>query len=119
MTEPRKPQEYRDVIDGLVEVCHTGQGQIGARRARAGVWNPNASGEFLPDQHAVNVLLTRLDHQDRELLAKLLSEAFESGVFETLKALEAFEIAPFQDGYEGSPHNDFVGRLSKDWDWPR
>ena len=30
MTEPVKSQEYRAVIDLLVDVCHNGQGQIGA-----------------------------------------------------------------------------------------
>jgi len=40
-----------------------------------------------------------------------------TGVFETLKTLEEFQIEPFTDGYEGSPHNDFVGRLD-DWSWP-
>jgi hypothetical protein len=41
----------------------------------------------------------------------------ELGVFETLKALEEFQIAPFESGYEGSPFNDFIGRLD-DWQWP-
>ena len=40
-----------------------------------------------------------------------------TGVFETLKVLEKFEVEPFRDGYEGSPYNDFVGRLD-DWNWP-
>jgi len=39
------------------------------------------------------------------------------GTAEALKVLEQFEIEPFQDGYEGSPFNDFIGRLS-DWEWP-
>jgi hypothetical protein len=40
-----------------------------------------------------------------------------TGVFETLKALEEFQIAPFVDGYEGSPYHDFIGRLDG-WEWP-
>jgi hypothetical protein len=26
-------------------------------------------------------------------------------------------IQPFEDGYEGTPYHDFVGRLI-DWSWP-
>ena len=40
-----------------------------------------------------------------------------TGVFETLKVLEQYQIEPFKDGYEGSPFNDFIGRLA-DWNWP-
>jgi hypothetical protein len=117
MTNAVKLQMYRDLIDHLVDVCHDGQGQIGARRVRAGVWNRNATAEFLPDQHEVNLLLARMPDADREILARLMSKEVELGVFETLKALEQFDIAPFETGYEGSPFNDFVGRLD-DWQWP-
>jgi hypothetical protein len=118
MTDPTKPRLYRDFIDALVEVCHNGQGQIGARRVRAGVWNSNANAKTLPEQHRINLLLARLGREDRETLATMLAEEVETGVFETLKVLEGFGIEPFQDGYEGSPYHDFIGRLSNDWDWP-
>jgi hypothetical protein len=117
MTAPVKPPVYRAIIDLLVEVCHNGQGQIGARRARAGIWNVNATSEFAPDQHEINLLLTRMPAADREILAQMLARAFEGGVFETLKGLEEFEVAPFESGYEGSAYNDFIGRLN-DWEWP-
>ena len=117
MTEPVKSQEYRAVIDLLVDVCPNGQGQIGARRAREGIWNVNATAEFAPNQHEINLLLSRMPATDREILAQMLARAFEGGVFETLKALEEFEIAPFESGYEGSAYHDFVGRLD-DWEWP-
>jgi hypothetical protein len=117
MTDTGKPQVYRDLIDHLVDVCHHGQGQISARRVRAGVWNRNATAEFLPDQHEVNLLLSRMPDADREILAQLLSKEVELGVFETLKALEEFQIAPFETGYEGSPFNDFIGGVN-DWQWP-
>src|SRR4051812_21386400 len=102
---PRKPQIYRDVIDALVRMCRDGQGQIGPRRAREGVWNPNASAEFLPDQHKMNLLLARLPAGEREVLAQMLAHEVEVGVFETLKALEELGVAPFDDGYEGSPYH--------------
>jgi hypothetical protein len=109
-----KNQKYRDVIDALVEMCHDGQGQIGARRAREGVWNKNATAAFIPEQYEINLLLARMSEADREILAGMLVREVETGVFETLKALEQFEIPPFEDGYEGSPFHDFVGRLA-DW----
>lgn len=113
-----KPQIYRDFIDHLVDVCHNGQGQIGARRVRAGVWNKFATAECMPDQHEVNLLLARMPDADRQILAGLMAKEVELGVFETLKALEQFEIPPFETGYEGSPFNDFIGRLG-DWVWSR
>jgi len=118
MTSSTKPKLYRDFIDEVVEMCHTGQGQIRAERVREGVWNSNASARRFPDQHRVNLLLARLAQDDRETIATMLAEAVQQGVFETLKALENFEIAPFQEGYEGSPYNDFIGRLSNEWAWP-
>lgn len=113
MSEPQKSPAYRKMID----VCKHGQGQIGARRVRTGVWNKNATQDFIPDQHAINLLLQRLSTEDREIIASMLSDAVVTGVFETLKVLEQFEVAPFEDGYEGSPYNDFMGRLD-DWSWP-
>ena len=117
MTEAVKPQIYRDVIDHLVDVCRNGQGQIGAHRMREGCWNENATADFLPDQHKVNHLLARLPAADRDILARLLADEVRLGVFETLKTLEQFEIAPFESGYEGSSFNDFIGRLDG-WKWP-
>ena len=48
----------------------------------------------------------------------MLEEQVEVGIFEALKVLEEFEVAPFEEGYEGSPYNDFIGRLAGDWEWP-
>jgi hypothetical protein len=117
MSTPKKSQNYRDMIDALVISCKEGQGQIGARRVREGVWNKSARPDYIPDQHQINLLLARLSAADREIIAGMLSEAVVTGVFETLKVLEEFEIEPFQDGYEGSPYHDFIGRLD-DWSWP-
>jgi len=42
-----------------------------------------------------------------------------TGVFETLKVLEEAQIDPFKGGNEGSPYEDFIGRLTLDhWSWP-
>lgn len=110
-------QQYRDVIDRLVRDCRSGQGTIGASRAREGVWNVNATPEILPEQHQINELLARLSEQDRETVAGMLSSEFVSGVHATLVALHEAGIPPFDDGYEGAPFHDFVGRLD-DWSWP-
>jgi hypothetical protein len=118
MTKTEKPQVYKNVIDHLVDVCRDGQGQIGARRVRGAIWNENATAEFLRDQHEINLLLARMPAGDRDILAQLLAKEVELGVFETLKALEQFEVKPFENGYEGGPHNDFVGRLDG-WEWPK
>jgi hypothetical protein len=117
MSEQQKPRIYRELIDALVQECKHGQGQIGARRAREGVWNQNATPDFIPDQHEINLLLERMSAHDREILAGMLAHQVEVGVFESLKVLEEFQVEPFKDGYEGSPYNDFIGRLA-DWNWP-
>ena len=114
-----KAQQYKDFIDQMVDVCQNGQGAIGSSRVRDGVWNENARADFLEDQFQINQLLGILNDQQREVIAGMLAHAFEGGVFETLKALEEFEIEPFLEGYEGSPHHDFIGRVAADqWQWP-
>ena len=117
MSEESKSRKYRDAIDALVDMCRDGQGQVGPDRVRSGVWNPSATDSFMPDQNAVNLLLAKLSSQDRKVLAGLLAQQVETGVFETLKVLENHGIEPFDTGYEGSPYNDFVGRLGN-WRWP-
>jgi hypothetical protein len=117
MNTTSKPKVYREIIDELVRECQVGQGQIGANRARKGLWNSNATEEFIPDQYAINVLLAKLTDYEREVIAQMLAREVEVGVFETLKALERFCVEPFNEGYEGSPYEDFIGRLS-DWEWP-
>lgn len=108
---------YREIIDRLVHDCHQGQGQIAAERLRAGVWNPHATAEDMPEQRAVNELLARMTKDDRETFARLLATEFESGVHATLVALHELEVPPFEKAYEGTPFHDFVGRLA-DWQWP-
>ena len=112
-------EQYKTVIDRLVRSCLKGQGQIGAGRAMAGVWNRAADDpeHDMPDQRRMNALLATMSADDREVLAEMLAQAFESGVHETLKVLHEEEITPFEDGYEGTPFHDFVGRLNG-WHWP-
>jgi len=63
------------------------------------------------------MLLARLSQGDRDVIADMLAQSVVTGVFEALKVLEEFEVEPFTDAYEGSPFNDFIGRLA-DWEWP-
>jgi hypothetical protein len=109
---------YRRLIDLLVEECRTGQGQIGVRRSRTGIWNASATSEKMPDQHDMNVLLQRLSPQDRETLARMLEQQFVSGVHAALVILHGESIRPFDRAYEGTPFHDFVRRLA-DWEWPQ
>ena len=75
--------------------------QIDAHRIRRGVWNENARPDYMEDQYAINLLLSRLSMDDREVLAKMITSAVETGVFETLKALEQYQVEPLRSGYEG------------------
>ena len=118
MSKPLTPDLYKAVIDRLVEVCLRGQAQVAPQRVLRGLWNESASAQHLPDQGEINRLLARMSQADRETLARMLSEQAEVGVFEALKVLEEFGVSPFESGYEGSPYQDFVGRL-KGWEWPR
>ena len=117
MADASKPLKYRLALDDMVAMCQSGQGQVGANRIRSGAWNPNASDSRLPDQHLINLVLERLSSDEREALAAAVSQEVQLGVFETLKILERHEVAPFESGYEGSPFEDFVGRL-QGWQWP-
>lgn len=110
-------EQYRALIDQLVEECREGQGQIGPTRARAGMWNPHAETDDIPEQRRINTLLAGMDQDDREVLAEMLADEFRNGMFIALRVLHDNQVPPFEDGYEGSPYNDFIGRLN-DWPWP-
>jgi len=110
---------YRQIIDRLVESCLRGQGQMGARRARAGLWNRNADSAdgSLADQWRMNQLLLSLSSEQRDVLGEMLTQQFVGGVHETLVVLHETGIPPLDEGYEGDPFHDFVGRLGG-WEWP-
>jgi len=66
----------------------------------------------------MNAVLRALDRENREAVAEALSKEFQAGIFETLKVLEQLRVHPFEDGYEGSAYEDFIGRLGG-WEWPK
>ena len=109
---------YRQIIDAMVVSC-ADAGQVSAHRIRAGVWNSNAeeSPDAAPEQHAMNDLLAHLDEREREVLAALFVEEYSSGIFNALHVLHAARLAPFDEGYDGEPSADFLGRMDG-WDWP-
>jgi len=116
---PGVSQQYQTLIDWLVHACHEGQGRIGPDRVRRGVWSSEAvrRPDELPDEQRINALLAGLSADDREVIARMLGEAFQSGVHEALVVLHAGQVPPFEDGYEGTPFHDFTGRL-QGWPWP-
>jgi len=141
VTETTKDRLYRDLIDALVKMCLEGQGQIHAGRIREDAWKlsafavkvrsilsrkkrtsqpkaANPLGEPALNDDDVIALLGRLSSSERAAVARLVTDGVVTGVFETLKALERFGVSPFEEGYEGSPYNDFIGRLSGEWSWP-
>lgn len=65
----------------------------------------------------MNQLLLSPTTGQREVLADMLAQAFVSGVHETLVVLYEEQVTPLDDGNEGDPHHDFVGRLNG-WTWP-
>lgn len=111
-------EKYKSLIDEMVQMLKSGQGKIPSQKVKSGVWNENATKDFLEDQHEINQLLEKLSVTDREIIAKLLDDAVETGVFECLKILEDKNINPFEEGFEGSPYEDFIGRIKSDWEWP-
>ena len=72
----------------------------------------------MPSRAVLTPILTGSICGEQAILALMLAHEVEAGVFETLKVLEQYEIAPFEDGYEGSPFHDFIGRISGEWEWP-
>lgn len=112
--------QYRALIDELVGECRDGQGTVLPGWVRRGFWNEYAEDHpaEMPEEHRMNRLLARLSTDDRELVARMLELAYEGAVHDTLRVLHDREVSPFDDGYEGSPFNDFMGRLMTDWEWP-
>ena len=113
--------QYRALIDALVDECRNGGGTVPATWARRGVWNTYALDhpDEMPEEQRMNEVLARTPDEDREVLARMLIQTYEGGVHDTLRVLHDHELPPFDDGYEGAPYHDFMGRLRTDWDWPR
>jgi len=112
--------QYRALIDALVNECRSGQGTVLPGWVRRGIGNEYADDhpEEMPDEHRMNVLLGRLSSEDREVVARMLELSYQGAVHDTLRVLHEREVQPFDDGYEGTPFHDFMGRLMTDWEWP-
>jgi hypothetical protein len=70
---------------------------------REGVWNSNATSEFLTDQNAMNLVLAALGEDPRDTLARALNDEFVSGVHAALRVLHGAQIDPFDGAVEGTP----------------
>jgi hypothetical protein len=94
-------EQYRALIDALVRACRNGQGQVFPDRARRGAWNPEAARrpDEMPRQQRMNVLLANLGEADREVVADMLLEAFETGVHETLVILHEAAVPDLRQGH--------------------
>ena len=110
---------YRQMIDAMAVTCVTGEGQVSAERVRVGVWNANAHEieDVDPTQQAMNDLIAGLTVDQRTTLAAIVADEFSSGIYHALQVLHAARLTPFEEGYDGTPGDDFLGRL-EGWDWP-
>ena len=109
MTEADPRAEYRSIIDELVRECLEGQGTVLPLWVRRGQW---------PQEHEINRMLARLSLEARALIARMLSDAYCGAVHDALRVLNDNQVPPFDQSYEGTPYQDFVGRLSGEWAWP-
>ena len=109
MTEADPRAEYRAIIDDLVCECLEGQGAVLPHWVRRGEW---------PQEREFTLMLARLSLEDRALIARMLSDAYWGAVHDALRVLNDHQVPPFDQSYEGTPYQDFVGRLSGDWAWP-
>jgi hypothetical protein len=114
---------YKSFVDDLVG---TPRNSVGASRARRGVWNPNRPSRkdseilrrSLEKDQQYNQLLRELSAGQREVLAQMLQEEHNSGVFAVLSYL-ADEInlgglRLSRDGVE-FPVEPFGTELYYDW----
>lgn len=114
---PEQIVQYRGVIDEVVRELREGSGMRDPRRILDGI----PADRLDPDRYApavvergeaLNALRASLSEQQRDLLAQMVFDAFDGGVFATLEALHAYGVEPFDEGYEGDPHSDYVGRTA-------
>lgn len=109
MTEPDPRAAYRQAIDALVDECHNGQGSVLPEWVERGVW---------PIDRSIASALGRFTAEERHLVAKMLRTAYSGAVHDTLRVLEDHEFPALDQAYEGSPFQDFMGRLESHYDWP-
>lgn len=100
---------YRSIIDELVEECLNGQGTVLPSWVRRGDW---------PQEAEINALLARLTPEDRGHIARMLGDAYAGAIHDALRVMNDNHAPPFEESYEGTPYQDFAGRLSGDWEWP-
>ena len=80
------------------------------------------------DTEEINAVLKKLTEEERNVLAKFVTETYSSGIFDVLDLMEWYacckdmkitidgEVLP-TDKFEGF-QNDYIGRR-EDWEWPK
>lgn len=112
---------YKQFIDDLVEERE----DVVARRFREKIMMPRNSEELI----AENNLIKKLNDDDRMLVSRLLQEARDGGVHDTLRYLNdeilcnGMKISIGGVELPESPfgmtmYQDWVGRVAGDYDWP-
>lgn len=108
---------YQELIDELAE------------KSKSCVYANNIKKGTVPgvDTEKINAVLNRLTEEERNTLAKFVTETYSSGIFDVLDLLEWYacckdmkisiegEVLP-TDKFEGI-QNDFIGRR-EGWEWP-
>jgi len=110
---------YQEIIDGLVKKSKS---CVEAKWALKGQAKGNS--EYTDK---LNILLSKLTAEERETLAQFVSDAYGSGIYDTLCDLEWYidckemkisvedEELPITE-FEGLG-NDYIGRC-EGWEWP-
>lgn len=109
MTDRGSRAAYRTLIDALVDECRHGQGTVLPGWALRGVW---------PSDAGAAELLGRLREPDRAVVARMLEQAYSGAMHDALRVLEDEGVPDFDQSYEGSAREDFMGRLVADYEWP-
>ena len=122
MTDPTTQDAYRSFIDDLVSNAKEMGG--GQRLAKQG----NLILESKDDEKAFKKIFSQLSPSQRDLLVRILQQERLSAFHDLLAALTwqidchgfalTFRGTPMQP-IEGGLHNDFIGRVSGEWEWPQ
>ena len=84
------------------------------------MWNRYALDhpDEMPEENRMNIVLARLGDDDRAEVARMVELSYEGGIHDTLRLLHDNAVPPFDVAYDGTPFQDFMGRLKTDWAWP-
>ena len=77
----------------------------------------------------INAVLEKITLEDRQIISKYILESYSSGIFDVLDYLEwlqcckgmkiSIEDENLPSGEFEGFSNDYIGRRSDEWEWPR